>query len=53
MPHADEEVRKAYQREYVRERRAKFGRPSRSKYGLPYSPIGDREAIRRRKEENH
>ena len=51
MPHVDEEVRKAYQREYIREKRAKFGRPSRSKYGLPYAPIGDRETIRRRKEE--
>ena len=51
MPHVDEEKRKAYQREYIREKRAKFGRHSRSKYGLPYSPIGDRETIRRRKKE--
>jgi|TARA_E500000331_G_scaffold14049_1_gene12339 5-methylcytosine-specific restriction endonuclease McrA len=51
MPHASEEGRKAYQREYVRQKRAKFGRPSRSKYGLPYTPLGDRETIRKRKEQ--
>ena len=51
MPHVDIDKRKAYQRNYIREKRAKFGRPSRSKYGLPYTPVGDRETIRKRKEE--
>ena len=51
MPHVDIDKRKAYQRNYIREKRAKFGRPSRSKYGLPYTPVGDRETIGKRKEE--
>jgi 5-methylcytosine-specific restriction endonuclease McrA len=51
MPHIDIDKRKAYQRNYIREKRAKFGRPSRSKYGLPYTPVGDRETIKKRKEE--
>jgi 5-methylcytosine-specific restriction endonuclease McrA len=40
---ADPQGFNAQQAAYMRERRAQFGRPSRSKYGLPYTPNGDAE----------
>ena len=46
---ADPEGEKARVAAYMRERRAKVGRPSRSKHGLPYTPLLDSEtrAMRR------
>ena len=46
---ADPEGEKERAAAYMRERRAKEGRPSRSKHGLPYTPAGDGETQAMRK----
>lgn len=46
---ADPEGCKAKAASYMREKRAKEGRPSRSKHGLPYTPMGDGETQAMRK----